>query len=95
MLDAPSSEATSDYRHSITAWEKISLMGPEVIATVRRLGYSEQTKNLLAEKLGTSDNAACRKWVNQIMQELTQQCSAANNAGFKWGAGKGGGCLND
>jgi hypothetical protein len=68
-----------EYRHSIAAWEKISLMGQEVIATVRRLGYSEQTKNLLAEKLGTSDNAACREWVNQIMQELTHQCLAANN----------------
>ena len=67
-----------EYRDSITAWEKISLMGQEVITTVRRLGYSEQTKNLLAEKLGASDNAACREWVNQIMTEITHQCLAAS-----------------
>ena len=67
-----------DYRDSLTAWEKISLMGQEVITTVRRLGYSMETKNQLAEKLGLPDNAACREWVNQIMSEVTQQCLAAS-----------------
>ena len=66
------------YRESITAWEKISLMGQEVITTVRRLGYSMQTKNQLNEKLGTTDNAACREWVKRIMQDIEQQCLAAN-----------------
>lgn len=67
-----------DYRESLAAWQKISLMGQEVIATVRRLGYSEQTKNLLAEKLGTPDNVVCRDWAEQILQEISQQCSAAS-----------------
>ena len=66
-----------DYRESIQAWEKISLMGQDVITTVRRLGYSEQTRTLIAAKLGTPENASCREWVHQIMQEITQQCLAA------------------
>ena len=67
-----------EYRDSLIAWEKISLMGQEVITTVRRLGYGMEAKRQLDEKLGIPDNKACREWVAQIMEEVTQQCMAAS-----------------
>lgn len=67
-----------EYRDSLKAWEKISIMGQEVITTVRRLGYGMEAKRQLDEKLGIPDNKACREWVAQIMEEVTQQCMAAS-----------------
>jgi hypothetical protein len=67
-----------DYRDSLATWEKISLMGQEVITTVRRFGYSIKTKAELVEKLGSPEEPACRAWVDQVISEISQQCIAAS-----------------